>query len=67
MTLGFWINLYTKIADVLSKEMIKLVESGWVPTCGELRRDVRRLFGGVMKNSRARAFQRNIKSWKFEK
>ena len=40
-----WSHSRAIIAEVLSKEMFKLVQSGWTPTRAELRRDVQRLFG----------------------
>ena len=40
-----WSHSRAIIAEVLSKEMMKLVHSGWTPTRAELRCDVERLFG----------------------
>ena len=53
-----WSHSRAVIADVLSKEMIKLAESGWVPTRGELRRDVRRLFGGSYEEFMSKSFSK---------
>lgn len=41
-----WAHSRSVIANVLSKEYSKLIESGWRMTRGELRRDIRELFGG---------------------
>jgi hypothetical protein len=41
-----WPHSRAVIAQVLSEEFSKLIESGWRPTRGEIRRDVKRLFGG---------------------
>jgi hypothetical protein len=42
-----WPHSRAVVADVLAKEYIKLVETGgWSPTRGEIRRDVKRWFGG---------------------
>lgn len=40
-----WPHSRAVIASVLSKEMEKMILSGWKPTRMEIRRDVRRLFG----------------------
>ena len=40
-----WPHSRAVIAAVLIKEYTKLVDSGWLLTQGELRRDVWRLFG----------------------
>ena len=41
-----WSHSRAVIAKVLSKEYHKMIASGWVTTRGEVRRDVKRLFGG---------------------
>ena len=41
-----WSHSRAVIAAVLAKEYHKVIESGWTPTRGEIRRDVERLFGG---------------------
>ena len=41
-----WSHARTVIAQVLGEEYKKLIESGWAPTRAEVRRDVKRLFGG---------------------
>lgn len=41
-----WSHSRAVIAQVLTEEYKKLIESGWVPTRAEVRRDVKRLFGG---------------------
>lgn len=51
-----WSHSRAVIADVLSNEMIKLVESGWSPTRKELRRDVGRIFGGSYEEFMAKSF-----------
>jgi len=40
-----WAHSRAVIANVLTKEYVKLIESGWSITRGELRRDIERLFG----------------------
>lgn len=54
-----WAHSRTVIADVLSRDMIKLIQSGWVPTRGELRRDVKRLFGGSYEDFMSKSFANN--------
>lgn len=41
-----WSHARTVIAQVLCEEYMKLIASGWAPTRAEVRRDVKRLFGG---------------------
>jgi hypothetical protein len=41
-----WQHSRGVIASVLVKEVEKMILSGWTPTRKEIRRDVRRLFGG---------------------
>jgi hypothetical protein len=40
-----WSHSRAVIAEVLTEEYIKLINSGWSVTRGEIRRDIRRLFG----------------------
>jgi hypothetical protein len=40
-----WAHSRAVIAEVLTKEYIKLIRSGWSVTRKEIRRDIRRLFG----------------------
>ena len=55
-----WSHSRAVIAHVLSKEMMKLIESGWSPTRGELRRDVKRLFGGSYEEFMNKSFAKKI-------
>lgn len=41
-----WPHSRAIIAQVLTLQLSKLIESGWEPTREEIRRDVKRLFGG---------------------
>ena len=41
-----WPHSRSVIAKVLSQEYAKLYDSGWIPTRGEIRRDIGRLLGG---------------------
>ena len=55
-----WSHSRAVIAHVLSKEMMKMIESGWSPTRGELRRDVKRLFGGSYEEFMNKSFAKKI-------
>lgn len=41
-----WAHSRSVIATVLAEEVSKLCQSGWCPNRAEIRRDVKRLFGG---------------------
>lgn len=51
-----WPHSRAVIANVLSKEYIKVIESGWSMTRADLRRDVKNLFGGSYENFMAKSF-----------
>mmetsp|Transcript_19697 Transcript_19697/g.24294 ORF Transcript_19697/g.24294 Transcript_19697/m.24294 type:complete len:419 (+) Transcript_19697:2211-3467(+) len=53
-----WSHSRGVIGDVLSKEIIKLIESGWSPNRDELRRDVKKLFGGSYEDFMSKSFVR---------
>jgi hypothetical protein len=53
-----WSHSRSVIAHVMSNEMMKLVASGWSPTRRELRRDIRRLFGGSYEEFMSKSFAR---------
>jgi hypothetical protein len=52
-----WPHSRSIIASVLSEEMKKLVDSGWAPTREEIRREVRRLFGGSYEEFMAKSLK----------
>mmetsp|Transcript_30835 Transcript_30835/g.44873 ORF Transcript_30835/g.44873 Transcript_30835/m.44873 type:complete len:1098 (-) Transcript_30835:303-3596(-) len=51
-----WSHSRAVIADVLTGEYEKLVEAGWSITREEIRRDVRRLFGGSYEEFMSKSF-----------
>ena len=51
-----WAHSRAVIANVLTKEYIKLLESGWSLSRGELRRDINKLFGGSYEEFMAKSF-----------
>ena len=51
-----WAHSRAVIADVLSKEYEKVIESGWTPTRNEVRRDVQRLFGASYEEFMSKSF-----------
>jgi hypothetical protein len=51
-----WSHSRAVIATVLVQEYTKLIETGWKPTRAEIRRDIRRLFGGSYEEFMAKSF-----------
>lgn len=51
-----WAHSRAVIANVLTKEYTKLLESGWSLSRGELRRDINKLFGGSYEEFMAKSF-----------
>jgi hypothetical protein len=52
-----WSHSRAVIAQVLTEEYKKLIESGWAPTRAEVRRDVKRLFGGSYEEFMAKSLR----------
>lgn len=52
-----WAHSRAVIAEVMAEEVAKLIDSGWNLTRSEIRRDVRRLFGGSYEEFMAKSFQ----------
>mmetsp|Transcript_10337 Transcript_10337/g.15543 ORF Transcript_10337/g.15543 Transcript_10337/m.15543 type:complete len:421 (-) Transcript_10337:68-1330(-) len=53
-----WSHSRAVIAEVLAEEVLKLIESGWSPNRGELRRDVKRIFGGSYEEFMSKSFSK---------
>lgn len=51
-----WAHSRAVIANVLVKEYLKLVESGWSITRGELRRDINNIFGSSYEEFMTKSF-----------
>ena len=41
-----WPHFRAILADVMTEEIRKVIDSGWYPTRSEIRRDIHRLFRG---------------------
>jgi hypothetical protein len=54
-----WPHSRRVIAHVLCEQYRKVAQSGWTPTRGEIRRDVRRLFGGSYEEFMSKSFLAN--------
>jgi hypothetical protein len=52
-----WPHSRLVIANVLQEEFVKLVNSGWILTRAEIRRDVERLFGGTYEEFMAKSLR----------
>jgi hypothetical protein len=52
-----WSHSRAVIADVLVGEVRKLVESGWIVRRGDIRKDVKRLFGGSYEEFMKKSFK----------
>ena len=52
-----WSHSRAVIADVLKDQVLKLLASGWKANRAEIRRDVKRLFGGSYEEFMAKSLR----------